>query len=73
MTNPQPKFDIRLPNTDANTVERLFMNIDRNDERAMLEQTASLLFVHQFYSSEGSAETSVLESGLSSAFEAAFG
>lgn len=73
MTNPQPKFDIRLPNTDDATVERLFMNIDRNDERAMLEQTASLLFLHQFYSSEGAAENSIVETGLSSAFEAAFG
>jgi hypothetical protein len=73
MMNPQPKFDIRLPNTDANTVERLFMNIDRNDERAMLEQTASLLFFHQFYSSEGASENLVIETGLSSAFEAAFG
>ncbi len=73
LTNPQPKFDIRLPNTDANTVERVFMNIDRNDERAMLEQTASLLFIHQFYSSEGAAENSIVETGLSSAFEAAFG
>lgn len=73
MTNPQPKFDIRLPNTDDATVERLFMNIDRNDERAMLEQTASLLFLHQFYSSEGAAESSIVETGLSSAFEAAFG
>ncbi len=73
MTNPQPKFDIRLPNTDATTVERLFMNIDRNDEKAMLEQTVSLLFLHQFYSSEGAAENSFVETGLSSAFEAAFG
>lgn len=73
MMNPQPKFDIRLPNTDAGTVERLFMNIDRNDEKAMLEQTVSLLFVHQFYSSGGNYESSVVETGISSAFEAAFG
>ena len=73
MLNPQPKFDIRLPNTDDNTVERLFMNIDRNNEKAMLEQTVSLLFLHQFYSSEGNYETSMVETGISSAFEAAFG
>lgn len=73
MMNPQPKFDIRLPNTDDNTVERLFMNIDRNDEKAMLEQTVSLLFLHQFYSSEGNYENTVMETGISSAFEAAFG
>lgn len=73
MMNPQPKFDIRLPNTDDNTVERLFMNIDRNNEKAMLEQTVSLLFLHQFYSSEGNYENTVMETGISSAFEAAFG
>jgi hypothetical protein len=73
MTNPQPLFDIRLPNTDDNTVERLFMNIDRNNEKAMLEQTVSLLFLHQFYSSEGNYENTVMETGISSAFEAAFG
>lgn len=73
MMNPQPKFDIRLPNTDDNTVERLFMNIDRNDEKAMLEQTVSLLFLHQFYSAEGNYENTVMETGISSAFEAAFG
>ena len=73
MMNPQPKFDIRLPNTDDNTVERLFMNIDRNNEKAMLEQTISLLFLHQFYSAEGNYENTVMETGISSAFEAAFG
>ena len=73
MMNPQPKSDIRLPNTDDNTVERLFMNIDRNDEKAMLEQTVSLLFLHQFYSAEGNYENTVMETGISSAFEAAFG
>ncbi len=73
MMNPQPKFDIRLPNTDDNTVERLFMNIDRNDEKAMLEQTVSLLFLHQFYSAKGNYENTVMETGISSAFEAAFG
>ncbi len=73
MMNPQPKFDIRLPNTDDNTVERIFMNIDRNNEKAMLEQTVSLLFLHQFYSTEGNYENTVMETGISSAFEAAFG
>ena len=73
MMNPQPLFDIRLPNADDNTVERLFMNIDRNNEKAMLEQTVSLLFLHQFYSSEGNYENTVMETGISSAFEAAFG
>jgi hypothetical protein len=38
MTNPQPKFDIALPNTDSKTVEQLFMNIDKTDEKVMLNK-----------------------------------
>lgn len=74
MMNPKPKFDIRLPNTDAQTVEKLFMSIDRNDEKVMLEQTASLLLMRQFYKSSGEVSDRFKETDLtSSAFELAFG
>lgn len=74
MTNPQPKFDIDLPNTDSKTVDQLFMNIDKTDEKVMLEQTASLLLTNQFYYSQGGYENTALQSGVtSSVMELAFG
>ena len=74
MMNPVPKFDIKLPNTDAETVDKLFMYIDKNDEKQMLEQTASLLLARQFYSSTGGINNIVEGTDLtSSAFELAFG
>lgn len=74
MMNPVPKFDIKLPNTDAETVDKLFMYIDRNDEKQMLEQTASLLLTRQFYSSTGGINNIVAGTDItSSAFELAFG
>lgn len=66
MTNPQPTFDINLPNTDEETVEQLFMNIDRSSEKVMLEQTASLLLTNQFYYSQGGYQTDALQSGVTS-------
>lgn len=74
MTNPLPKFDIKLPNTDAQTVDLLFMNIDKNDDKQMLEQTASLLLTRQFYSNTGGINNIVAGTDLtSSALELAFG
>ncbi len=66
MTNPQPSFDIQLPNVDEQTREQVFMNIDRSDEKVMLEQTASILLTNQFYLSQGGYQTNVLQSGVTS-------
>ncbi|MDD4545017.1 MAG: translocation/assembly module TamB domain-containing protein [Bacteroidales bacterium] len=74
MMNPKPKFDIRLPNTDQQTIDQLFMTIDKNDEKQMLEQTVSLLVMKQFYVSTGGVSDSFRDTDLtSSAFEVAFG
>ena len=74
MMNPIPKFDIRLPNTDQQTIDELFMHIDRNDEKQMIEQTVSLLISRQFYASAGVVENNSSGNNLSSsAFELAFG
>jgi hypothetical protein len=74
MMNPIPKFDIRLPNTDQQTIDELFMHIDRNDEKQMIEQTVSLLLSRQFYASAGTIENSTTGGNFSSsAFELAFG
>jgi|GEM_PF-1636162 len=74
LMNPVPKFDIKLPNTDNQTQDLVFMNIDRNNEKQMLEQTASLLLTHQFYSTTGGVDNMINEGSLSSsAFELAFG
>lgn len=72
MTNPQPKFSIELPKVDESTKQYFASAIDLDDERTVLEQTFSLLVVNSFYSSDGTAENSVVESGVSSALEAAF-
>lgn len=66
MTNPIPSFDIQLPNTDEQTAEQVFMQIDKTDEKVMLEQTASILLTNQFYYSQGGYETSALQSGVAS-------
>lgn len=66
MTNPQPKFDIQLPNVDKQTEEQVFMNIDRTDEKVMIEQTASILLTNQFYLSQGGYQTNVIQSGVTS-------
>lgn len=66
MTNPQPSFDIQLPNTDEQTSEQVFMQIDKSDEKVMLEQTASILLTNQFYYSQGGYETTALQSGVTS-------
>lgn len=66
MTNPKPSFDIVLPNTDEQTVEQLFMYIDKSNEKVMLEQTASLLLTNQFYPSQGGYETGALSTGVTS-------
>ncbi|MBR1769996.1 MAG: translocation/assembly module TamB domain-containing protein, partial [Bacteroidales bacterium] len=66
MTNPQPSFDIQLPNVDDQTREQVFMNIDRSDEKVMLEQTASLLLTNQFYLSQGNYQNNALQSGVTS-------
>ena len=66
MTNPQPSFDINLPNTDEQTAEQVFMNIDKSSEKVMLEQTASILLTNQFYNSQGGYETGALQSGVTS-------
>jgi len=66
MTNPQPSFDIALPNTDEQTSEQVFMYIDKSNEKSMLEQTASLLLTNQFYYSQGGYETTALQSGVTS-------
>lgn len=74
MMNPVPKFDIRLPNTDQQTIDDLFMHIDRNDEKQMIEQTVSLLISRQFYANAGTIENNSSGTNLSSsAFELAFG
>src|SRR5574344_2291886 len=74
MMNPIPKFDIRLPNTDQQTIDELFMHIDRNDEKQMIEQTVSLLISRQIYASAGVVEKNSSGNNLSSsAFELAFG
>lgn len=72
MTNPQPKFSIELPKVDESTKQYFASAIDLDDERTVLEQTFSLLVINSFYSSDGSAENSVVETGVSSALEAAF-
>lgn len=66
MTNPQPSFDISLPNVDEQTAEQVFMQIDRSNEKVMLEQTASLLLTNQFYYSQGGYESDALQSGVTS-------
>ncbi len=66
MTNPQPSFDINLPDANEQTVEQLFMNIDRSSEKAMLEQTASILLTNQFYSSQGGYENDAIQTGVTS-------
>ena len=66
MTNPQPSFDINLPSTDEQTAEQVFMYIDKSSEKAMLEQTASLLLTNQFYYSQGGYQTEALQSGVTS-------
>ncbi|MDO5760787.1 MAG: translocation/assembly module TamB domain-containing protein, partial [Bacteroidota bacterium] len=66
MTNPQPSFDIQLPNVDEQTREQVFMNIDRSDEKVMIEQTASILLTNQFYLSQGGYQNNVLQSGVTS-------
>ena len=66
MTNPQPSFDINLPNTDEQTAEQVFMYIDRSNEKSMLEQTASLLLTNQFYYSQGGYESNALQTGVTS-------
>lgn len=74
LMNPVPSFDIRLPNTDQQTVDELFMHIDRNDEKQMLEQTVSLLVTRQFYAPSSSVEGNIGGPNISSsAFEVAFG
>lgn len=74
LTNPIPTFDIRLPNTDQQTIDELFMYIDRNDEKQILEQTVSLLVTRQFYASSSSVESNIGGPDISSsAFELAFG
>ncbi|MBP1645923.1 MAG: hypothetical protein H6Q16_1498 [Bacteroidetes bacterium] len=73
LMNPVPKFDIRLPNTDQQTVDELFMHIDRNDEKQMIEQTVSLLISRQFYASVVENTTSTSTNLSSSAFGLAFG
>ncbi|MFA7081719.1 MAG: translocation/assembly module TamB domain-containing protein, partial [Bacteroidales bacterium] len=74
LMNPVPSFDIRLPNTDQQTVDDLFMRVDRNDEKQMLEQTVSLLVTRQFYSASSSVESNIGGPNISSsAFEVAFG
>ena len=73
MTNPKPNFDIRLPNTDEQTIDQLFMTIDKNDEKQMLEQTISLLVMRQFYASSGGVSEGFRDADLTaSAFEVAF-
>ncbi|MFA6806027.1 MAG: translocation/assembly module TamB domain-containing protein [Bacteroidales bacterium] len=74
LMNPVPTFDIRLPNTDQQTIDDLFINIDKNDEKQMLEQTVSLLVSRQFYASSSAVESNIGGSNISSsAFELAFG
>ncbi len=66
MTNPQPSFDIQLPNTDEQTREQVFMNIDRSDEKVLIEQTASILLTNQFYLSQGGYQNNAFQSGVTS-------
>lgn len=74
LMNPVPTFDIRLPSTDQQTVDDLFMYIDRNDEKQMLEQTVSLLVTRQFYVPSSSVEGNIGGPNIaSSAFDLAFG
>ncbi len=73
LMNPLPKFDIKLPNTDQQTVDELFMHIDRNDEKQMIEQTVSLLLSRQFYTSVVENNTQSSTNLSSSAFGLAFG
>ncbi|MDR0972323.1 MAG: translocation/assembly module TamB domain-containing protein [Bacteroidales bacterium] len=74
MLNPVPKFDIKLPNTDQQTIDELFMYIDRNDEKQMIDQTFNLLVFRQFASSSGGIENSLSSMDLGSqAFDIAFG
>lgn len=51
LQEPVLTFDIRLPNVDATTSEEVFSYIDRTDQRAMLNQSMSLLLMGQFHSS----------------------
>ncbi len=52
--SPAVNFDIRLPNADQSVQEEVFAYIDRNNERDMLQQTASLLIFKRFYNNSGS-------------------
>lgn len=66
MTNPKPSFDVQLPNVDEQTRDQVFMNIDRSDDKVMLEQTASILLTNQLYYSQGNSQTDALQNGVTS-------
>lgn len=59
-----PSFDLRFPSVDDDTREKIFMEIDRNDEKEMIQQMASLLLLRQLYSNRGGYETNSLAGGL---------
>lgn len=59
-----PSFDLRFPSVDENTREKIFMEIDRRDEKEMIQQMASLLLLRQLYSNKGGYETTSFTGGL---------
>lgn len=59
-----PSFDLRFPSVDEDTREKIFMEIDRHDEKEMIQQMASLLLLRQLYSNKGGYETTSLTGGL---------
>ncbi|MDR0790388.1 MAG: translocation/assembly module TamB [Bacteroidales bacterium] len=73
LTDPQPAFDVQLPNTDQQTTDQLFntLNIDKNNGESMFMQVAYLMISGGFYSDVGNYANNFSESYLeNSAFDA---
>ncbi|MDR1006210.1 MAG: translocation/assembly module TamB [Bacteroidales bacterium] len=75
LTDPNPTFDIQLPNTDQQTTDQLFnaLNLDKNNSESMFMQVAYLMISNSFYQDGGNIATNFNESYLgNSAFDALF-
>jgi hypothetical protein len=57
MSNPDIKFDFRLPNVDDETRTRFFSVLNRDDENEMSQQTFSLLLFGTFTAPGNSSNT----------------
>ena len=65
LTDPQVQFDIDFPHMDAATQEMVYSVLDKSDERVMLEQTMSLLFLSVFYSMDLTPADELIRDGIS--------